>query len=145
MKKLSHCPHLYTVLSFAFLQMVPGALLPATGLRLPASVTTDGWTSASPLDNVNSLANYITGLHAALPRSLPALNDTPEGACSSLYARFASTRRLCKDSVRSLFSTLPHKKTLCTLNKYGRAEINAGRVACCPWWVTVSIHTYIHT
>ena len=66
-------------------KVVPGALLPAAGLRLPATVATDAWSTAaaSPLDSVSSLTTYISGLQAALPRNLPALNDTPDGEHSS--------------------------------------------------------------
>ena len=60
--------------------MVPGALLSSSGLRPSTPVTVDAWPSAaSPLDNVNSLASYITHLHGALPYNLNALSDISEG------------------------------------------------------------------
>jgi len=64
--------------------MVPGGLLSTSGLRLPPPPAAEAWCSASPLDNVNSLANYITGLQSTLTSNLPPLTDTPEGAHSSL-------------------------------------------------------------
>ena len=88
---LLHATRLLTRAYGSCLQMVPGALLPTAGLRLPTTVGADGWSS-TPLDSFTSLANYITGLRdtAAPPRNLPALTDPPEGECSSLYARLAS-------------------------------------------------------
>jgi len=60
-------------------QMVSGALLSSSSLRPPTPANIDSWSSTSALDNINSLTNHLTGLHAALPYNLHSLSDISEG------------------------------------------------------------------